>query len=203
MISTDLSSSEKESYVIQKGDSLPKIALDSNTTSDLLVKCNGLDPANPVLRLGKTIKVFKGNWKLEVSKKRFKLYLYNGENLFKVYNIGIGKRETTLAGAFEIDIKKKEPTWTKDGKQIPYGSKENILGIEAPLWSETVSNMDEVTFLAFPRLAGYAEIGWSPSDQLSWEEYKIRLGSHAQRMKWMGINFYPSKMVRWETNDVK
>jgi len=128
VISTDLPDPEKESYVVQKGDSLAKIASDSNATLDLLVKCNGLNPANPVIRPGKTIKVFKGNWKLEVSKKRFKLYLYNGENLFKVYNIGLGTREKTPAGIFEIDAKKKEPVWSKDGKQIPYGSKENILG---------------------------------------------------------------------------
>ncbi len=128
VISTDLPGPEKESYVVQKGDSLLKIASDSNTTLDLLVKCNGLNEPNPVIRPGKTIKIFKGNWKVEVSKKRFKLYVYNGENLFKVYNIGIGKPEKTPAGTFEIDVKKKEPVWAKDGKQVAYGSKENILG---------------------------------------------------------------------------
>ena len=128
VISTDLPGPEKESYVIQKGDSLIKIASDSNTTLDLLMKCNGLNPSNPVMRPGRTIKVFKGNWKVEVSKKRFKLYVYNGGNLFKVYNIGIGKPEKTPAGTFEVDVKKKEPVWFKDGKQVPYGSKENILG---------------------------------------------------------------------------
>lgn len=128
VISTDIPGPEKETYAIQKGDSLTKIASDTNTTLDLLVKCNGLNPSNPVIRPGKTLKVFKGNWKVAVSKTRFKLYLYNGENLFKVYNIGIGKRDKTPAGTFEIDVKKKEPVWSKDGKQIPYGSKENILG---------------------------------------------------------------------------
>ena len=128
VISTDIPSPEKESYVIQKGDSLTKIASDSNTTLDLLMKSNELNPSNPVLRPGKTLKIFKGNWKVEVSKKRFKLYLYNAENLFKVYSIGIGKREKTPAGTFEIDVKKREPVWSKDGKQIPYGSKDNILG---------------------------------------------------------------------------
>lgn len=127
-ISTDLASPEKESYVVQKGDSLTKIASDWNMTLDLIVKCNELNPSNPVIRPGKTIKIFKGNWKVEVSKKRFKLYLYNAGNLFKVYNVGFGSLEKTPVGAFEIDAKKKEPVWAKDGKQIPYGSKDNILG---------------------------------------------------------------------------
>ncbi len=77
-------------------------------------------------------------------------------------------------------------------------SKENILGIEAPLWSETVSNSDEIEYLTFPRLLGYAEIGWSPEANRSWDEYKIRLGKHAPRMKALGIDFYRSKLVEWQ-----
>jgi hexosaminidase len=76
-------------------------------------------------------------------------------------------------------------------------SRENILGVEAPLWSETISTMDDIEYLAFPRLLGYAEIGWSPEANRSWDEYKIRLGKHAPRMKMMGIDFYKSKKVDW------
>jgi hexosaminidase len=76
-------------------------------------------------------------------------------------------------------------------------SKENILGVEAPLWSETVSNSDEIEYLTFPRLLGYAEIGWSADTNRNWDEYKTRLGKHAPRMKAMGIDFYRSKLVEW------
>lgn len=75
--------------------------------------------------------------------------------------------------------------------------KENILGIESPLWSETVTNMEEVEYLVFPRLAGYAEIGWS-SHKRSWEEYKSRLKQFDKRFEVMGINYYRSPKV-WDT----
>jgi len=75
--------------------------------------------------------------------------------------------------------------------------KENIIGIEAPLWSETISNMDEVEYLLFPRLPGYAEIGWSQETARNWEEYKVRLGKHGPRFKAMKIDFYQSKKVPW------
>jgi hexosaminidase len=75
--------------------------------------------------------------------------------------------------------------------------KENIIGIEAPLWSETISNIDEVEYLLFPRLPGYAEIGWSQEKGRSWEEYKVRLGKHAPRFKALNIDFYRSKRVPW------
>jgi hexosaminidase len=83
-------------------------------------------------------------------------------------------------------------------KLVPGITKENILGVECPLWSETVTNMSEIESLVFPRLPGYAEIGWSDADNRSWEEYKVRLGHHAPRFKAMGINYYPSAKVPWK-----
>jgi hexosaminidase len=74
---------------------------------------------------------------------------------------------------------------------------ENIAGVEAPLWSETISKMDDIEYLMFPRFPGYAEIGWSPEKGRGWDEYKVRLGKHGSRMKAMGIDFYKSAKVPW------
>jgi hexosaminidase len=76
-------------------------------------------------------------------------------------------------------------------------SRENILGIEAPLWSETVTNMEDIEYLVFPRLPGVAELGWSAPNALNWQEYRVRLGKHASRFKAMDINYYESKLVPW------
>jgi hexosaminidase len=68
--------------------------------------------------------------------------------------------------------------------------KEAILGVEAPLWAETVRTMDDLEYLAFPRLLGIAEIGWSPAAGRSWAEYRPRLAGHAARLEALGVNFY-------------
>jgi hexosaminidase len=82
-------------------------------------------------------------------------------------------------------------------KLIPGVGKESILGVEAPLWSETVTNMDEIEYMIFPRLPGIAEIGWTPSSQRNWEEYRLRLASHGERLRALGINYFPSGVVPW------
>lgn len=64
-----------------------------------------------------------------------------------------------------------------------------ILGVEAPLWAETVRTLDDLEYLVFPRLLGYAEIGWSPAAGRSWEEYRQRLAGHAERLEALGVNF--------------
>jgi hexosaminidase len=80
---------------------------------------------------------------------------------------------------------------------VPEIKKENIIGIEAPLWAETIANRAEAEYLLFPRLPGYAEIGWTPAALRSWDDYKVRLAYHGARMTAMGISFYPSTRVEW------
>ena len=81
---------------------------------------------------------------------------------------------------------------------IPGVGKENVLGIEAALWTETITKMDDIEYMVFPRLPGYAEIGWTPSALRSWDEYKVRLGKQEDRFKAMDINYYPSAKVPWD-----
>ncbi len=103
------------------------------------------------------------------------------------------------AGYVEVD---KGYNWDPANLE-PTIKKENIIGIEAPLWTETVGTRQEAEYLIFPRLLGYAEIGWTPTEMRNWEDYKLRLASHGERMKAMNISFYPSKLVPWESNNKK
>ena len=75
---------------------------------------------------------------------------------------------------------------------------ENILGIEAPLWSETISNSAELEYLAFPRAIGYSELSWSIEENRDWENYKVRLAKQAPYLERMKVNYYPSKLIDWQ-----
>lgn len=80
---------------------------------------------------------------------------------------------------------------------IPGVKKEDVFGVEGALWTETITNMDEIEYMVFPRLPGIAEIGWTASPSQNWNEYKLRLAKHGERFKAMGIDFYESKFVPW------
>ncbi len=89
-----------------------------------------------------------------------------------------------------------EPTEMVEGVD-----REHILGVEAPLWSETVTNMDEIEYMAFPRLIGIAEIAWTPPADRQWEDYRTRLGRHAPYLKALEIDYYASDLVDWEEDE--
>ncbi len=77
-------------------------------------------------------------------------------------------------------------------------SKKDILGIEAPLWSETISNIDELEYLAFPRVIGYTELSWSTEENRDWKKYKIRLANQASFLNRMNVKFYHSDLIDWQ-----
>jgi len=86
--------------------------------------------------------------------------------------------------------------WSPEGYAgIP---KENILGVEAPLWSETISNIDELEYLAFPRVIGYSELSWSTEENRNWDNFKVRLANQAPYMDRMNVKFYRSNLIDWK-----
>lgn len=73
----------------------------------------------------------------------------------------------------------------------------NIVGVEGPLWSETVRNITAAEYLIMPRLPAVAEIGWTPQAAKSWESFRTRVAAHAPRWNYLGVNFYRSPQIPW------
>ncbi len=72
-----------------------------------------------------------------------------------------------------------------------------VRGVEAPLWTETVQNSDHLEYLAFPRLPGVAELGWSSADTHDWDAYKERLAAQGPRWDALGIGYHRAPEVPW------
>jgi len=119
---------EKTMYVVQNGDSLEKIARKFGTTVDLLV--DGNDMSHPdLIKAGDRLLVTTGKFAIAISKSLNELTLTMDRRFFKRYAVATGKHGKTPSGDFVISEKQKEPVWWRpDGKEIPYGDPENILG---------------------------------------------------------------------------
>ncbi len=84
---------------------------------------------------------------------------------------------------------------------IPELHRESILGIEAPLWSETIENRHEMDYLAFPRAIAYAELGWSPQKIRKWEHFRSRLAAQKTYLDRQDIRYYKSPSIPWGQSD--
>lgn len=146
---------EKNRYTVQAGDSLSKIAGKFYTSVSALKRLNGLKGDNPVIQQRQVITYLRGVWSIKVSKQQFILSLYNEGVLYRYYRVGIGREDRTPSGDFVINSRIFHPAWTPPGKNIPYGSPENVLGTH---WLGLIPVGD-----TDPTLSGYGIHGtWEP-----------------------------------------
>jgi hexosaminidase len=71
-----------------------------------------------------------------------------------------------------------------------------VLGVEAALWTETAAKVSDLEYLALPRLAAIAEVGWS--GHRDWESFRTRLAAHADHWDARGVGYFRSPEV-WPT----
>jgi hexosaminidase len=92
-----------------------------------------------------------------------------------------------------------EAAYSWDPATIAKGVPESeIAGIEAPVWTETLATMQDVEFMAFPRLAAIADVGWAQAAGRRWDEFKPRLAAQSPRWTVLGVNFYRAPGVPWK-----
>jgi lipoprotein-anchoring transpeptidase ErfK/SrfK len=118
---------EKVDYMVASGDSLGKIARKFGTTVELIKESNGL--TRDLIRVGDRLRIYQGHFAVEVSKTANLLTVTDNGKFFKRYRVGTGQFSKTPVGEFKITSRIKNPPWYRaDGKTIPYGDPENILG---------------------------------------------------------------------------
>ena len=73
----------------------------------------------------------------------------------------------------------------------------SIVGVEAPLWAESIRNISAAFYLALPRLPSVAEVGWTPQPRRNFDDFRERIAAHAPRWRLLGMNYHRSEEVRW------
>ena len=77
----------------------------------------------------------------------------------------------------------------------------NIIGVEAPVWTEFVINEDRLDDRFWPRSLALAEVGWTPGGKRNYEDFFSRLQGQAERLNQMGINYFETPGIEWNKED--
>ncbi|WP_306215536.1 beta-N-acetylhexosaminidase [Actinoplanes sp. RD1] len=81
--------------------------------------------------------------------------------------------------------------------RLPGVGEADLLGVAAPLWSETLRSLADAQVMAFPRLPAIAEIAWSPRAGRDWESFRRRLADLGPRWRHRGVAFHPAPEIDW------
>jgi hexosaminidase len=74
-------------------------------------------------------------------------------------------------------------------KELTAAEAKHILGVQGNVWAEYIHTFDHALYMAYPRAAAIAEIGWTPVAQKDFEDFMKRLRRLALRYDAMGINY--------------
>lgn len=66
----------------------------------------------------------------------------------------------------------------------------HILGVQANTWTEYIKDEKHLEYMMFPRALAVAEIGWTPQEERSWEDFKPRMNANIPVLQRMGINTF-------------
>lgn len=68
----------------------------------------------------------------------------------------------------------------------------HVLGIQGNLWTESITNWGQLTYMTFPRLYAVAENGWTRQDSKDWNSFTTRLLNQLDRLKEKGERYATS-----------
>ena len=66
----------------------------------------------------------------------------------------------------------------------------HILGVQANTWTEYIKDEKHLEYMMFPRTLAVAEIGWTPQEDRSWEDFKPRMNANIPVLQRMGIHTF-------------
>jgi len=78
---------------------------------------------------------------------------------------------------------------------------DKVIGMGCQMWSEWIPTNGEMHFLVFPRIAAYAEVGWTKKENKNFENFKLGLKGLQKNWEQRGIYYAPDSSV--ENDEVK
>jgi hexosaminidase len=80
-------------------------------------------------------------------------------------------------------------------KELAKEHHDKVIGLGAQMWGEWIPTNGEMHFKVFPRIAAYAEIGWTSKENKNFKSFKSALKNLQKRWEKKGIYFADNKFV--------
>jgi hexosaminidase len=105
------------------------------------------------------------------------------------------RRQSTLAseppGRLEVSSLEDVYRFNPADPELTAAQQKHVLGLQANIWTEHIQNDNRVVWMALPRAAALAEVGWSPP-QRDWPDFLTRLVPMLARYRAFGLPYADS-----------
>lgn len=96
----------------------------------------------------------------------------------------------TIGGYLPIE---KVYGWVVVPKSLSQDEKKFVLGGQANLWTEYITNIEKAEYMLFPRLSALSEALWCPIENRNFQNFSDRLSTQKRRYELWKTNYYKQK----------
>lgn len=123
---------------------------------------------------------------IEAAKQKHNVIMTPGEWCYFDHSQSLNEDSITIGGYVPLEkVYGYEP--------IPASLKPDeihyILGAQANLWTEYITNPKKIEYMIFPRMSALSEVLWSPKASRNWDSFEDRIPQLMKRYKLWGANY--------------
>ena len=123
---------------------------------------------------------------IDAAKQNHDVIMTPGRPVYFDYSQSENEDSITIGGYNPIE---KVYAYDPVPKELNAQQAKHILGAQANLWTEYMSNTAKVEYMLFPRIAALSEILWSSNEKKNWSDFETRLMTQFKRYDLWKVNY--------------
>lgn len=123
---------------------------------------------------------------IEAAKQKHKVIMTPTTYVYFDYTQSTNEDSVTIGGYIPVEkVYNYEPIPAElQASEAPY-----VMGAQANLWTEYITNPRKVEYMIFPRLDALSEVLWTPKEKKSWPAFEKKLPRLFQRYRFWNIGY--------------
>lgn len=123
---------------------------------------------------------------IEAAKQKHNVIMTPGEWCYIDHSQSLNEDSVTIGGYLPLE---KVYGYEPIPASLQPGEMHYILGAQANLWTEYITNPSKIEYMIFPRMSALSEVLWSPKESRNWEGFEERIPQLMKRYKLWGANY--------------
>jgi hexosaminidase len=131
---------------------------------------------------------WKGDVSLATEATKSGFEIVNSLHVYTYLDYDYSQIPLSMAYAFEPVPEELDPQYH-----------DKVIGSGCQMWGEWIPTNGHMHFLVFPRIAAYAEVGWTEQQNKNFDSFKSALANLQKRWEHRGIYYAPDSVVEKES----
>jgi hexosaminidase len=123
---------------------------------------------------------------IEAARQKHKVIMTPGSHCYFDHSNSANEDSLTIGGLLPVE---KVYSYNPISDSLSAGEAKYIIGAQANVWTEYITNTAKVEYMILPRLGAMSEVLWTAKEKKDWNEFVPRMMNEFKRYDWMGLNY--------------